>query len=194
MSEITEKDVINAVELAIEIHDRCGEKSHDLLTVLQAQAPEGKVLSGAMVAALSAKSNRQRDLRGYPYILHLFRVMDMGKTYLGQIIRVLHDSVEDHGHRGITLEYLGSRGVPEQALKYIEALTHREGESYDDYITRVIEAGPEAISAKMDDLTDNTSMGRLLLKEKDGVPTTSSVDRIVKYRRAYQRLAAAQSS
>jgi hypothetical protein len=133
---------------------------------------------------------RDVDKNGFPYILHLFRVMEGGKTNLEKIVRVLHDAVEDHAQGGVTFDSLREI-VGDEPIPYLRALTHTQGERYDRYIDRVLRAGMIAVTAKMDDLKDNLSVARMLFETHPdtGEPTRQALDRIKKYRRAYARLA-----
>ncbi len=97
----------------------------------------------------------QVDKQGAPYILHPLRVMlalrKAGHDVTTQIVGVLHDVVED---TEISLTYIEA-SYDETIAEWLDAVTHRGGESYFDYIRRVIEAGPVAIQVKSMDLRDN---------------------------------------
>jgi len=106
----------------------------------------------------------QVDKAGEVYILHplrvLFAVRDEGGSLDQQIAAVLHDLVEDQWPdwtiRGVERNY-----GPEIA-KIVEALTRRTPqngwkgyEPYEDYMARVVAAGPAACMVKEKDLQDN---------------------------------------
>ena len=82
------------------------------------------------------------------------------------------------------LERLADEGFPESVLRAIDALSKRDGESYDDFLARV-EAEPLATRVKLLDLADNADLSRL------ASPTDADRARVEKYRRAIARLEAA---
>jgi (p)ppGpp synthase/HD superfamily hydrolase len=85
---------------------------------------------------IAAKAHQgQADKGGNPYILHPLRVMFSRKTEIERICAVLHDVIED---TDITLVDLRNEGFSEEVIAAIDALTKRNGESYDDFIERVI--------------------------------------------------------
>ena len=85
---------------------------------------------------IAAKAHQgQADKGGNPYILHPLRVMFSRKTEIERICAVLHDVIED---TDITLVDLRNEGFSEEVIAAIDALTKRNGESYDDFIQRVI--------------------------------------------------------
>lgn len=119
----------------------------------------------------------QTDKFDQPYIGHVFRVMNYGKTLDEKIVGVLHDVVEDNPD--YSFEFLKSEGFPENVVFAVECLTKRENEAYDDYITRV-QQSPLAISVKLNDLRDNMDLRRFhsLITERDHT-------RLNKYLKAY---------
>lgn len=71
---------------------------------------------------IAQKAHRgQTDKFGTPYIRHVIRVMEYGKTYDEKIVGVLHDVIEDCPE--ITLEYLLAQGFPNEIVFAIECLT-----------------------------------------------------------------------
>lgn len=131
------------------------------------------LLEKALAIALRAHLG-QKDKAGAPYILHPLRVMLSMETELEMIAAVLHDVVEDSG---LTVEDLRREGIPEVALAAIEHLTHREAESYDDFIERV-KQNTLACKVKLADLEDNLNIARI---ER---PTEKDLARLEKYQRA----------
>ena len=94
------------------------------------------------------------------------------------IVALLHDVIED---TDITLEHLKKEGFNDDVLTALDAMTKREGESYDQFIERVKD-NPIALKVKMADLRDNMDILRLpVLTEKD-------LQRIAKYHKAYKYL------
>ena len=91
---------------------------------------------------------------------------------------LLHDVVEDSDW---TLEALAGEGFPPHLVNAIDCLTSREGESYDDFISRVL-ANPLAVRVKRLDIEDNMDMTRL------GELTGKDLARLQKYHMARQRL------
>lgn len=94
-----------------------------------------------------------KDLVGNPAVAHVLAVGLMGKTPLEQKAGFLHDVVEDSA---ITLDDLRSEGVEEDVLAAVELLTHREEDSYEDYIRKIVCSGNEtAVQVKLNDLRHN---------------------------------------
>ena len=139
--------------------------------------PEQMQLSSAIILATEAHMD-QYDLSGEPYILHCIRVMMKVTTPLQKTIAILHDTVED---TKVSLEQLREMGFSNPVVEGVDALTHRFGESYDDYIDRV-KLNPDATKVKLSDLEDNINALRLPYFGK------YESQRTVKYWRAYQRL------
>jgi (p)ppGpp synthase/HD superfamily hydrolase len=132
--------------------------------------------------ALACESHRgQVDKAGRPYILHPLRLMLSFASTTEQIVAVLHDVVED---TALTLDRLRDLGFDPDVVAAIDALTRREGESYERFIDRV-SADPLATRVKLRDLRDNMDMSRLShLDEND-------LQRVAKYHRAMLQLTAA---
>jgi len=137
-----------------------------------------ELLNKAIKIATKAHK-KQTDKYDAPYLGHVFRVMNAGKTIDEKIVGILHDVVEDNPDYPI--EYLREKGFPEHILEAVECLTKREEEhlDYDAFITR-IEKSPLAIAVKLNDLRDNMDLTRCkeLLQEKD-------LKRFNKYLKAY---------
>jgi len=102
------------------------------------------------------------DKMGRPYILHPLSVMNRVKArneydYVGMIVAVLHDTVED---TPLTLaEVMNAYGV--EVAEAVDAISKRNHETHSEYISRVLE-NPIAVRVKLADVEDN--MGR------DGAP------------------------
>jgi (p)ppGpp synthase/HD superfamily hydrolase len=140
------------------------------------------VLEDAIILATGAHRG-QVDKAGEPYILHPLRVMLQLKDEAGRTAAVLHDVIED---TGITVEDLREGGYSEDVLCALEALTRREGESYEDFIERAA-ATPLARRVKLADLADNLDASRL--------PGIAEADRrrLSRYRAAWERLTSLQN-
>jgi hypothetical protein len=91
---------------------------------------------------------------------------------------VLHDVVEDCD---VTLDELRALGYPEREVKAIDALTRREGESYEQFIDRLA-PNPLARKVKLADIEHNMNVRRLATVD-DGAR-----ERLDRYLRAWRRL------
>jgi GTP diphosphokinase / guanosine-3',5'-bis(diphosphate) 3'-diphosphatase len=116
-----------------------------------------------------------------PYILHPLRVMLAVEDSVERIAAVLHDVVEDSDW---TLSALEKEGFSPEVIRAVEALTHREGESYVDYVERAGK-NPVARRVKIADLTDNMNLSRI------AKPTKRDIARIRKYESALASLGVA---
>jgi (p)ppGpp synthase/HD superfamily hydrolase len=117
------------------------------------------------------------DKAGKPYILHCLRVMNAVNQNDPELmqIAVLHDVVED---THITIADLQELGFSNRVCNAIYALTHVEGENYEDYI-KGIAMNIDAKAVKRADLIDNSNITRLKgLRKKD-------FDRLEKYHKAF---------
>ena len=120
----------------------------------------------------------QTDKFGTPYIGHVIRVMNAGKTYDEKIVGVLHDVIEDCPE--ITLDYLLQEGFPNQIVFAIECLTKNPADQdYTEFVKQT-EKSSLAVSVKMNDLQDNMNLTRFNrpITEKD-------MNRLNKYLTAY---------
>lgn len=136
-----------------------------------------ELLNKAMKIAQKAHKG-QTDKFGTPYIGHVIRVMNSGKTYDEKIVGVLHDVIEDCPE--ITLDYLLQEGFPNDLVFAIECLTkHPEDQDYMEFVKQT-EKSPLAVSVKMNDLQDNMNLTRFNkpITEKDMI-------RLNKYLTAY---------
>ncbi|HEY8428685.1 MAG TPA: HD domain-containing protein [Sandaracinaceae bacterium] len=137
-------------------------------------------LPGRAVAIAAEAHLGQYDKAGAPYVYHPLRLMMRAATDEEKMVAVLHDVVEDSPW---TLEELAREGFPRRVLRAIEALTKREGESYDAFIERIAK-DRLATRVKLLDLEDNSDLSRL--RE----PTDADRARVEKYARAIRRLRA----
>jgi (p)ppGpp synthase/HD superfamily hydrolase len=94
-------------------------------------------------------------------------------------VGVLHDVVEDSD---VTFEDLRRMGYGEEVMAALAGLTRREGETYEQFITRS-QQHPISRRVKLADLEDNMDIRRLAsnLTEKD-------LERLKRYRRAWEQL------
>lgn len=120
----------------------------------------------------------QTDKAGEPYINHPVFVASLVDGEIPKTVAYLHDVIED---TDVTIEELQSEGIPAEALEAIEAMTHRDGEAYFEYIKRVSE-NPIASMVKKADLTHNMDLSRL------PNPTPTDRARVGKYKDAMKLL------
>ncbi|HOC56408.1 MAG TPA: GTP pyrophosphokinase [Verrucomicrobiota bacterium] len=141
------------------------------------------LLETAIRIAVEAHAG-QKDKNGQPYILHPLRVMARVLTEDEKIVAILHDVIEDTPW---TADQLKERGFPHHILHALDCVTKREGEPYDDFVTRSA-SDPIAIRVKLADLEDNMDLRRL--------PhiTPQDQQRLSKYLAAYHRLLRVQQS
>lgn len=128
---------------------------------------------------LAQKAHKgQTDKFGTPYIGHVMRVMNAGKTYDEKIVGVLHDVIEDCPE--ITYETLEEEGFSEEVIFAIKCITKLPADmDYTDFIHQT-EQSSLAVSVKLNDLQDNMNLTRFntLMTERD-------LKRMNKYLTAY---------
>ena len=135
------------------------------------------MLNKAIEIAAKAHSG-QVDKGGDSYILHPIRVMLQCEHEVERICAVLHDVVED---TNITSEELRSQDFSDEVVSALDCLTRRAGESYDDFIGRVL-TNETACRVKLADLKDNMNLTRIQH------PSKEDQMRVEKYRRAVDRI------
>jgi len=149
-------------------HDHCRD-------LFAAQQP---CLLPKAIAIAAAGHHWQKRKDGSPYILHPLRVACALKTEAEQVVAVLHDIVEDSHW---TIADLRREGFPEEILQALDCMTEREGESYDDFLTRAA-SNPISRRVKLADLEDNMNVRDLpQVTQKDA-------QRLTKYIMAWHRL------
>jgi hypothetical protein len=100
-----------------------------------------------------------------------------------QMASVLHDAIED---TELTIDDLVQAGYPTDVIAAIDCLTHREGESDEQYMERV--AGNDvARRVKIEDINENLANNL----RSPGSP--GNVERIERYRSALKRLGAPEA-
>ena len=140
-------------------------------------------LDKAIAIALVAHAG-QEDKGQNSYIRHPLRVMEQMDAEDEMIVAVCHDVVEDS--KGfISFDDLSKLGFTLNQVKALDALTKREGESYEDRMTRV-ERSYCAKKIKIRDIKDNLEWWRL----KNLNFAAPDVERIQKYVLALKRLGA----
>ena len=130
----------------------------------------------------------QTDKACIPYIFHPYRVADQMEHYRQYnvesltVVALLHDVIEDTWVDWECLNkiahYYGLT-LTDDETRWLDAVTRRDGETYDDFITRAAQETESRI-VKFEDVRDNLNRGLL----GDPLPT-SLVER---YERAYNRL------
>jgi (p)ppGpp synthase/HD superfamily hydrolase len=135
--------------------------------------------------SIAAQAHRgQKDKAGDPYLLHPLRMMLRMKSEAEMIAAVLHDVVEDSDW---TLEQLRDSGFSEDVLQAVDCLTHRSGESYEEFIKRA-QQNPIARQVKIADLEDNMNIQRIV------EITARDLERLAKYHRSWCVLTKTQES
>ena len=105
----------------------------------------------ALLFATEAHAGQKRN-NGNNYIIHPIRVSQEVHTEVQRVCALLHDVVEDTDVDLIDIKMHFGVGIADT----INCLTHRKGESYHDYITRVLE-DDDAVAVKIADICDNLS-------------------------------------
>jgi (p)ppGpp synthase/HD superfamily hydrolase len=134
------------------------------------------ILASAIALAATTHEN-QIDKGGKAYILHPLRMMMRLRTDDEELmaIAVLHDTVEDSD---LTCFELTKLGYPNRVVAGVDALSRKNGETYDQFIKRCSH-NPDAKLVKREDLRDNSDITRLKgLRQKD-------FERLEKYSRAF---------
>ena len=117
----------------------------------------------------------QRDKGGAPYILHPLRMMLSLEDETARIVALHHDVVEDLD--GWSFERLRQEGFTDSVVAALDAVTKRDGESYDDFARR---AGRDPVGrrVKLADLRDNSDLTRI------AAPTPADHERLARDGRA----------
>lgn len=125
-------------------------------------------LEATLRLALNAHEG-QTDLVGNPAILHLMAVSLAGTNELERKAGLLHDIVED---TDLTLDDLLKKGVEKEVVEAVDLLTHRDCDSYEDYVRKIVYSGNDtAIQVKLNDLHHN------LQRAEDAVRLQGIADR-----------------
>ena len=139
---------------------------------------EYQALFEKAIGLMLEKHRGQMDKAGKPYYGHLIRVAQDVFTGKRKIVALLHDIVED---TDATPEFLLQQGFPSEIVEAVDAISHREDESYEAFIDRVAQ-NPLATTVKISDLEDNMDIFRLNeITEEDRL-------RLYKYLKAWRQL------
>ena len=93
----------------------------------------------------------QSSINGEPYILHPLRLLIKAKNNEERIIAILHDVIEK---TNISLLDLKNKGFDQNIISSIDSLSRRRGESYIEYIERLMQ-NKISVKIKLLDLADN---------------------------------------
>lgn len=133
--------------------------------------------------ALAEKAHAGQLKRGRdPFIDHVLGVVEGVESPRARIVAALHDVVEKSDW---DLERLRAEGFPEVVVEAVDALTKREGETYDALVARAA-TNPLAREVKLADLADNIARARAALESDPD--SEAERERLSRYERARDRL------
>ena len=137
------------------------------------------IIEKSLEIALKAYAG-QKDKAGKTYILHPLRIMAKMQTEYEMSAALLHDVIEDSDY---SAEDLLAHGIPSDVVIAVELLSKVKGESYDQFVDRVLQ-NPLATKIKIADIEDNINVLRLKsIRDND-------LERIAKYHKAWLKLMA----
>ncbi len=118
---------------------------------------------------------------GVPYMDHLVAVANQFTDDKAKVIALLHDIIKETGLTAIDLNNIG---FPSDIVKTVLLMTRENGESYDEFINRMINSKNNmAVQVKKADLEQNMD-----LSNYDSV-TDEYLNRIdVKYKPQYEKI------
>ena len=120
----------------------------------------------------------QTDKAGLDYILHPLQVAAEVTTDEEKAVALLHDIIED---TDVTASELLAKGLPDNVVEAVEALTKKHNQNYAAYLAGV-KKNRLATAVKLVDLKHNSDLSRLeKITQKDR-------DRAEKYRKAIEYL------
>ena len=137
------------------------------------------IIEKSIEIALKAYSGK-KDKAGKTYILHPLRIMAKMETEEEMATALLHDVIEDSHFTG---DDLRKEGMPLAVVEAVQLLSKNDGESYDQFIARVIK-NDLASKVKIADIEDNINILRL-----DSVGD-KELNRVAKYHKAWKNLQA----
>lgn len=155
-------------------YDAAIKKLSDLIEAYTKESESKKLLDEAIAIAVGAHRNMS-DKTGMPYVIHVLRVMEAGKTIEEKILGALHDLIEDknwlYGGGHLTSEHWTferlEKSFPKHIIDALRCVTKIDDESYDDFIERV-KSNPLAVKVKINDLIDTMNTLRLdIITETD---------------------------
>lgn len=115
---------------------------------------KSSLLNKAIELAVEAHAHQKRADQVTPFIVHPVRVAALMPNSRTKTIALLHDVIEDTElPRHLIKDLLGN-----DIASSINALTHKKGEMYSNYIERLIDKGDsDAVLVKLADIFDNLS-------------------------------------
>ena len=120
----------------------------------------------------------QTDKAGLDYILHPLQVAAEMTTDEEKAVALLHDIIED---TDVTANELLAKGLPDNVVEAVEALTKKHNQNYAAYLAGV-KKNRLATAVKLADLKHNSDLSRLeKITQKDR-------ERAEKYRKAIEYL------
>ena len=120
----------------------------------------------------------QTDKAGLDYILHPLQVAAEMTTDEEKAVALLHDIIED---TDVTANELLAKGLPDNVVEAVEALTKKHNQNYAAYLAGV-KKNRLATAVKLVDLKHNSDLSRLeKITQKDR-------EREEKYRKAIEYL------
>jgi (p)ppGpp synthase/HD superfamily hydrolase len=118
----------------------------------------------------------QTDKTGQPYVSHCERVADRVQGAKEKTVALLHDVVEKCD--GWHFDRLRQLGFSDDVVDAIDALTHRHGETDDQFVIRAV-ANKLACPVKIADLHDNLQQANIVgsdpVKYKRGLELATMV-------------------
>ena len=138
-----------------------------------------ELLQKAISIAYNSHKN-QYNVNGEPYILHPLRIMLKTKDEEQMITAVLHDVVE---RSDFEIDHLEIEGFNKDIVAALDALSRKNDELYDSYISRVLK-NKLAIKIKVIDLMDNIKIHKSInIKENASI-------KLIQYENALSRIKA----
>lgn len=105
--------------------------------------------------------DRRKDIGGFPYTEHLYKVSEKGKTIEEKIVGLLHDIVED---TEITREDLEDINFSDDIIDAVLLVTRdrENNETYPEFIDRIINSNNlTALNVKRYDMENNMDLSRI---------------------------------
>lgn len=135
------------------------------------------LIEKSLQIALQAYAGK-KDKAGKTYLLHPLRLMSKMNTEEAMAVALLHDVIEDSDYNKAQLL---AEGIPEAVAEAVQVMTKKSGESYQQFIDRVLH-NEMAARVKKADIEDNINILRLNSLDQ------SDLERVAKYHAAWQRL------
>lgn len=135
------------------------------------------IIEKSLSIALKAYADK-KDKAGKTYILHPLRIMAKMDTPEEMAVALLHDVIEDSN---FTANDLLNEGISTIVVNAVQVLTKIKGETYDQFIDRVLE-NKLATKIKKADIEDNINVLRL------NSLSTKDLERIAKYHKAWNKI------